>query len=348
MIGNRLSGRSLPVSRDTWLPLCFLVVLLLIPVFFFDPGATSRTRLVSLVLVFALFTMGLNLVFGHTNQLFLFVGALAGVGAYTMSILAMEYAISPWMTLPLGALLAGGIGFLVSYVAAKRRFTVIVLAILTLALQLAFIELFIGAREITRGTTGYPFAGLEIEFLADAFGWDRFIAVYHLLAVSLVLALLLYGRLRRSKFGLAMATIRDDEIASETIGINVVRYKSLVGFTGAALIGYTGAFYIQLEGWVLPDMFTFVRVDILVLIMLVLGGMRTMWGPVVGAAVVIGLEEIVVELGQWRLSVLGLLLVILFLYFRRGIVPYVAEAPSRWGPTVREWVARVRGSGEKS
>lgn len=333
---NRLNAfRSVvPISRETQLIILFGIVLFTVPAFIFDPAVTFRTRLFALVLIFALFTMGLNLVFGHTDQLFLFSGALAGVGAYTTAILAAEIGVTPWLTLPIGAVFAGFLGFLVSYVAAKRRFTVIVLAILTLALQLAFIEFFIGARGITGGSTGFSFRGLEVAFLEDFFDWDRFMAVYHLSAVSLIVVMFLYSRLQRSKHGLVMAAIREDEIASQTLGIDVVRYKSMVGFGGAALIGFTGAFYVQLEGWILPGMFTFVRVDVLVLIMLILGGMRTMFGPVVGAALIIAIEEVLVELGQWRLSVLGLLLIVLFLYFRDGIVPYVSEQLDKWWPMI--------------
>ena len=71
-------------------------------------------------------------------------------------------------------------------------------------------------------------------------------------------------------------------------------------------------------------MFAFTTVDVIVLIMLVVGGMRTTWGPVVGAGVIVYLEEQLHSVGQWRMTVLGLLLILLFLYFRDGIVPKVA------------------------
>lgn len=112
-------------------------VLVPLPLLAAAGGATYQLRILVTFVAFAAFTVALNVAFAHTDQLFLFLGALAGIGTYTTALSADALGVSAWLTLPLGALLAGTLGAVVSYVAARRGMTVIVLAVLTLALQLA-------------------------------------------------------------------------------------------------------------------------------------------------------------------------------------------------------------------
>ncbi|GAB6879257.1 branched-chain amino acid ABC transporter permease [Halorubrum gandharaense] len=296
-------------------------VLLPLPLLVTAGGATYQLRIFTLFVVFAAFTVALNVAFAHTDQLFLFLGALAGVGTYTTALLAQSVGISAWATLPVGALVAGTIGAIVSYVAARRGMTVIVLAILTLSLQLAAMEFFVGAREITGGSTGFPFDGLSVAPVAEMVGLGERVAFAYVLVGVLLAALVGYSWLRASRWGAAFEAVRQDPVAAEAAGIDAVRTKVLAGFLAAALVGTVGPLYAQAEGYVLPSTFAFQAVDVLVLVMLVLGGSRTLLGPVVGAGAVVFIDELLGEVGQWRTAALGALLVVLFLSFRQGIVP---------------------------
>ena len=299
--------------------LALAAVLCVLPLFVLD--SSYYVDLLDHFLLFALFALALNLAFGHTDQLFLFVGGLAGVGAYTTAILTDMLGITAWLTLLVGVALAGVIGGLVSWISARLRFTVVLISILTLNLQLALIQFFVGARSITGGTTGIPFAGLELESVGDLIGVSRNVVLYYLLVVLLVFGLLFYSRLIDSKYGLAFDAIREDEVAAESIGIDVVRYKTIAGTVAAMLIGLVGVLSAQYQQFILPSQFAFARVDIIVLIMLIVGGLRTTYGPVYGAAIVVVIEEVLQGIGGWRTAVFGGLLIILFLYFRRGVVP---------------------------
>jgi branched-chain amino acid transport system permease protein len=303
--------------------LAFLAVL----PFAFDMTVTYLANLLIRFLVFASFAIALNIVFGHTNQLFLFVGALAGMGAYSTAILSETAGVSPWLFYPAAGIVAGIIGLLVSYVAARRRMTVIVIAILTLSIQLALSEIFVGARDLTGGSTGKSFSDLELPMVVDALGVSPRLVTYYLLFVFLSVVLVGYWRMRNSKYGLAFKAIRQDEVASEAAGINVIRYKVVAGVIAATVIGLVGPLYAQSEGYLLPTMFSFQSVDVIVLIMLVLGGMRTIVGPFLGAGVIIVINELLQDAGQWRTAVLGGLLIVLFVYFREGIVP---KAQAAW------------------
>ncbi|ARS91086.1 branched-chain amino acid ABC transporter permease [Natrarchaeobaculum aegyptiacum] len=302
-----------------------LVLLAAIPPLVFHEGATYVSRLFIMALIFATLAMALNIVFGHTDQLFLFMGALTGIGAYTTAITAESLGISPWATLLLGALLAGAIGALVCFVSAKLRFTVILISILTLALQFAIVEFFVGASDLTGGSTGMVFSGLAFESIQESLGIHEHVILYYLVLAILGATIVFYDWMRRSKFGIAFDAIRQDEVAAESVGVNVVRYKTVAGFVSAFIIGLIGPMYAQLEGLIIPGMFQFQVIDVLVLIILIVGGMRTLLGPIVGAGIIIYINEELQAAGQWRMVLFGALLIVLFLYFRQGIVPFARD-----------------------
>lgn len=334
-----------------WL-LAMILLLAVVPFVLVEEGSTFRARLLVLVLIFACFAYALDIVFGQTDQLFLFLGGLAGVGAYTMIGLHDLLGISPWLFLPLSALFAGMIGLAVSYVAARRRMTIIVIAILTLSLQLASEEIFGSWLALTGGSTGVIFRELQLPVLVSVFDTlfdprtGGRMSTYYLLLVVFTGIVFLYRYLMRSKYGMAFKAIRQDEIAAESIGIGVIKYKIIAGFTAAFLIGLVGPFYAQAQGVVTPSMFTFVRVDVIVLIMLVLGGMRTLIGPILGAVLIIYLNETIRFAQEWTTAIFGALLIILFLYFREGIVPKAREIwYDRGGRAyARGLLGRVRGN----
>lgn len=303
--------------------------LLVLPVLLFDPSRTYVTKRFLVFLTFAVLATALNIIFGETDQLYLFTGGLAAIGAYTTALSADYLGLSPWLTLAGGAVAAGFLGALVSYVAARRRFTVIVLAILTFALQSIIMELLVGLRDITGGSTGFRFTGLQFEPVQEALGISRYTVAYYALVGVFAVAVGVYAWLVRSKYGLAFEAIRQDEIAAEATGIDIVRQQAFAGFVGAFLIGLVGPFYAQSTGLVIPSLFSFASVDVLVLIIVVIGGLRTTFGPLIGAAVIVYIYNLLSEYGQWRTVVFGILLTVLFLYFRQGLVPFARSVYDR-------------------
>lgn len=289
------------------------------------PLSRLQFRLLTILVVFILFTIALNIIFGHTDQLFLFVGGLAAVGAYTSTILGNSVlGVTPWVTLPAGVLFAGFLGATVSYIAAKRNMTVILIAIFTFALQLAIIQVLVGAGSVTGGTVGLSIDDVII---------DSAYVFYYIFFFLLVGFLLLYSHLANSEFGYATMAIRQDEVAAASLGVDPVRYKVIAGGLGAMMIGLVGAIYGFWSGRITPGTYEFLTIDVLVLIMVTIGGLRTLSGPVIGAIIVIFIED---ELGpifrdilpteiRWTLVIFGALLIILYLYFRDGIVPKAKE-----------------------
>ncbi|WP_231187627.1 branched-chain amino acid ABC transporter permease [Haladaptatus sp. DYF46] len=318
--------------------LAVAVILFAIPQLFFAPGMSYFSRVFILMALYAILTVGLNIVFGHTDQLLLFTGAITGVGTYTTVLVAQGYGISPWITLFLGASVAGVIGAIVCYVAAIRELTVIVISILTLALQFSIIELINSLRDITGGVTGLSFSGLRLEAIENALGLREEVVLFYTISVILLAVLLLYRYLMHSKYGLAFEMIRQDETAAESAGLDVVKYKTFAGFVATFIMGLTGPFFGQLSGYITPNLFSFNSIDVLILIMLIVGGLRTTYGPLVGAALIIFLNEELRSFAEYRSILLGTLLIVLFLYFRDGIVPFVDERLEKWN--LRQRVAK--------
>ena len=294
-----------------------------LPLVFFEEGVTYVSRLFTIFLMFAVLALALNVAFGHTDQLLLFTGGIVGIGTYTTIAFADALGVSLWATLLLGALFAGIAGSLVCYVAARRRLNVIVISILTLALQLAMVQTFNGLREITGGNTGMRVPALEAGFVTEPLGLEPLAFLYYCFLALLALVMVVYQYVVNSKFGLAFDVIRQDEIAAESTGVAVVRYKAIAGFVTTFIMGLVGPLYVQIGGYVSPGMFTFAAIDVLVLIILVVGGMRTMYGPVVGAAVIVYVNHLLQDAQEYRTLIFGLLLIFLFLFFRNGIVPFV-------------------------
>lgn len=319
----------LPEDDYQWM-IVMVAGLAILPLLFLE--STFWLRLFDRFLILAIIAVGINIAFGHTDQLFLFMGGLAGIGAYTTAILAQDvFGVTPWLLIPVGIVMAGVLGALVSWVSARRKLGVILISILTLNLQLALEEAFVGARFITGGSEGYRFEGLNLGFdgVGGMLGVNRFVVQYYLLVVALVLAMILYKKLIESPYGLAFEAIREDSLAATAIGIDVVRYKTLAGFVGAALIGLAGIMMAELQGVVLPGDYTFLSIDVLVLIILIVGGLRTTFGPVVGAGIILVLEELLNVAIEWRTAIFGALLIILFLYFRQGVMEVVTDVNAR-------------------
>jgi ABC-type branched-subunit amino acid transport system permease subunit len=294
------------------------LILALLPLRYGD----SRTMMnvITVGALFAAYTIAFNLIFGSTGQLFLCVGALAGLGGYASAILSGRYDVPLIPSLVLAALLAAVVGGLLSWVAVRRSLDVIFTAVVTLAFSLAFDNLLLGQRDLTGGETG-----LVLDAGSDTFLRDR-VPRYYLFVALVLVYLVLYRVLQRSHVGWGFRALRDDQVAAELAGVDVTRYRVFAGVTGSAMLGLAGALYAHAEGFISPTTYGFGRVDVRVLVMLALGGIGSLLGPVVGAAGFTILDEWLVPYSQLRLVYYGVAMLVLFLGFRRGVVPSVERA----------------------
>ena len=272
-------------------------------------------EIVTLALIYVLLAMGLDIVVGLTGLLALGFIAFYAVGAYTYALFATKLQLNFFLALPLGAIAAAIVGFLVGLPVLRLKGDY--LAIVTL-----------GFGEITRivlnnwdnvtggpnGIGGIPrpsFFGIKLSS-PDAYYW-------------IILAMVTIGgmaiwRLVRSKVGRSWEAIREDELAAAACGIPVVRYKLLAFSLGACFAGAAGVFFAGRMTHISPESFTFLE-SILVLCMVVLGGMGSLAGVVVGAVALIVLPELLRGADLYRMLAFGILLILMMRFRPQGILP---------------------------
>ncbi len=270
-------------------------------------------------LTFACYAVGFNLIFGSTGQLFLCVGALAGIGGYGSAILADRVGLPLLLSMLLATLASSLFGGLLSWVAVRRSLGVIFTGIITLIFSLVFGNLLLGAAGVTGGDGGF-----HIQTGADTF-LRQTIPPYYLMLALVLIYLLIHGLLRRSHIGWAFRALRDDEVAAELAGVDVARYRVYAALIGAAMLGLSGSLFAFTEGTISPTTYGFAQVDVETMVMLAFGGIGTLFGPVLGAAVFTVIGELIQDLGQLRLLVYGALIIALFLWVPRGIIPTLGD-----------------------
>lgn len=302
--------------------LVILGVYSLLPILF---GGNYQLRVLNLLVIFTLFTFSSNMIFGHTRQLFLCQGALVGIGAYLSVILSANLGITPWIVFLIGALVSGGIGSSLSMISSIRKLSIILVAVFTLSFQIIFGELIVGLRNITGGDEGFV---IRQDIIQGTTNINRELTYYYVFVIILFAAILIYSRIINSHIGVAFKCITEDETAAAFVGINVVKYKVFSAFIGSFLLGLTGGIYAYYNLYIAPSMFNLQSMDTLILVMLVLGGMGTLLGPLLGAGVFALIFEFLRPLGQITTLVFGILLIILFVYFREGLVPWLRKLPA--------------------
>jgi branched-chain amino acid transport system permease protein len=318
-----VTGRRLlsPVAAS-YLPIVVAAGLLaLVPLRYGD--SRSQMGVATVGLVFAAYAVSFNVIFGSTGQLFLCVGALAGLGGYSSVLLSDRVGLPLVMAMVAAAVIVGAVGGLLSWIAVSRSLGTIFTGIVTLTFSLAFGSLLLGLSELTGGETG-----LRVEAGSGTFLREDVPPYYTLLAL-VVAYLVLYRYIQRSRLGWAFRALRDDEVAAELAGVNVTRYRVYGGLLGSAMLGFAGALYAHTEVIVSPTKYAFADVDVVVLVMLAFGGIGTVIGPVVGAVTFTVIDELLVSSSQLRPIIYGFVIIVLFLGFRRGVVPAVATLAAR-------------------
>ena len=313
----RLDGAVSRAAR-VLLPIAVTAAILLVLPRFWFADSPYTTGLAVEALAFGCYAVGFNLIFGSTNQLFLCVGALAGVGGYATAILADKASLPLVAGVAIGTVTAALVGGLLAWIAVRRSLTVIFTGIVTLVFSLAFTNLIIGQRDLTGADTGYVLKVAATDLADDRLGG------YYLFVGLLIGLLLVFRALQLSHIGWAFKALRDDEVAAELAGVDVARYRIYAAVIGSAMIGLTGGLYAYSLGFISPVTYGFAQVDVQVLVIVALGGMGTLLGPVVGAAAFGFLDRALADSGQLREAYYGAFVIAIFLFLRQGVVPTAA------------------------
>jgi branched-chain amino acid transport system permease protein len=228
--------------------------------------------------------LGLNILTGYTGLISLGHAAFMGIGAYTAAILASQFGWPFAVTLPLAGIAAAIAGIVVGV--PTLRLKGLYLVVTTLAFQFIVEHVIYHWESMTQSDKG-------IKLPAAAFmGWEMnsYESFYYVILVFAVLAALFTKNIAMSHTGRAFVAIRDRDIAAEIIGINLAKYKILSFVISSFIAGIAGALYAYLVGLIGPDHFTFNQ-SILYVAMIIVGGMGTVLGSIIGAIFMVLLPE---------------------------------------------------------
>ncbi|MFQ6576009.1 high-affinity branched-chain amino acid ABC transporter permease LivM [Pseudomonas sp. UM16] len=323
---------TLPKTQR-WVIMGLIAVALVWPFF----GSRGAVDIATLILIYVLLGLGLNIVVGLAGLLDLGYVGFYAVGAYSYALLSHYFGWSFWICLPIAGMMAATFGFLLGFPVLRLRGDY--LAIVTLGFG-EIIRLFL--RNLT-GLTGGPngisniekptFFGLTFERKAaegmqtfhEFFGlqYNSINKVIFLYLVALLLALLalfVINRLLRMPIGRAWEALREDEIACRALGLNPTVIKLSAFTLGACFAGFAGSFFAARQGLVTPESFTFIE-SAIILAIVVLGGMGSQLGVILAAIVMILLPELMREFSEYRMLMFGALMVLMMIWRPQGLLP---------------------------
>jgi branched-chain amino acid transport system permease protein len=277
------------------------------------------------VLVYICLGLGLNIVIGLAGMLDLGYIAFYGVGAYTYALLSIHFGIPFWLCLPVAAFTACIAGCIIGYPTLRMRGDY--LAIVTLGFGEIVRIILNNWMQLTNGPNGIlgiKAPGIYFPSLADGFSIEHLYLkklqfLYYVILLLAIFTILSVRRLNISRIGRAWEAIREDETAAELMGVNTYRLKLLAYAMGAVFAGMAGAFFAARVRFVSPESFTFLE-SATVLAMVVLGGMASIPGVILGALALIVLPELFREFELYRMLCLGGAMVVMMVFKPSGFI----------------------------
>lgn len=282
-------------------------------------------HLAILVSIYAILALSLNLVVGYTGILSVTHAAFFGLGAYATAIVSTVYHLNFFVSLLIGILLAGFIAFLIG--AVLNRFRGDFVALGSVGFNVIVWSIFLNWQSLTRGPLGIPGIGRpEFRIWNIEYSFTSNLSFLILVSVFLLLIFLAARFIVRSSFGRALKAIREDEEALEVFGYRALHYKLAIFVMGAGMAAVAGSLFAAYITFIDPSSFT-LNESIFLLAVVILGGLASNRGAVLGAALLILLPEALRFIGfpsdiaaQMRQFVYGVLLVLLMLYRPQGLV----------------------------
>ena len=317
-------ARSLPTG---WPWLLVLVVAALLPIFvhsgyLFDVAIN--------VMIFAIAAYGMNVMLGYAGLLPLAHAGFLGIGAYTVGILTLKLGWSFWLAWPLAIVLCAVLGLLLGLVAFRTRDDVF--AIFTLGVGVIITESINKWDSLTGGNDGLN--GIAAPKLGSL-DFGKATSFFYLALAALALTIFLVARVRASLFGRSLIAIRGGEDLARSAGINVYTHKLRVMMLSTALAGVAGGLYAVYIGF-LGAAITGPSTTFTILLYLLVGGVGTLAGPLLGTLIIRVLQQFIQGLQDYQYVVLGPLLVLLVLFFPAGLAGLWTRLRANRTPALRE------------
>jgi len=297
--------------------------------------------------IWAMATLSLNLILGYTGQASLAHAGFFGIGAYAVG-LTTKAGLSFWLALILAGAVAAFVGLLIGLLTLRSRGHYFAISTLCFGVIVFIVA---GTWDgLTGGNVGllgipapasipFPIIG-EISFAGQ-------IGQYYLVLSFLMLFLFIMYRLVHSLLGLSFMAVRNNEVLAETVGINAFANKLLSSVIADFLVGVTGGIYAVLMGSISPTTASF-NLTFFWLAYLIIGGVATLAGPIVGAVLVTFLVEYMYSIGEYRLVAFGLALIVAIIFFPRGLVGVSVTLRQRFQELREKYRERGGGAGKNA
>jgi branched-chain amino acid transport system permease protein len=301
------------LTQEMRLSLAVLAALALVPIVVSSPYWLG---VLVVSMYFAMLSTGWNLLAGYTGQFSLAPAAFAMLGGYTTGLLAWHWKVPLWIGLPMSLVVPGLIGLVLGRIVLRLSGPYLSLTTLSFA-EIVRLVIY-NSIDFTRGDQG-----LNVPGLIDSRAGNYYLFLAALAAVTLGVFLLL-----RSSTGRFLQAIRDDEIGAASRGIDVVRTKTLAFLVSCAICGFAGGLYGTFAQLVSPELGMISQTGI-VIAMVVIGGMGTLVGPLIGAVLVYVASEMLRDVGNIQMIVFALLVIVFARFFREGLWGLARQAVAR-------------------
>ncbi|MBO0709697.1 MAG: branched-chain amino acid ABC transporter permease [Acetobacteraceae bacterium] len=324
--------RAQPAIRSNPVSTIAVIISLIIGIGLAFVASDYHLFQLTMLVVYALAILGLNLVTGYNGQFSLGHGAFYALGAYTAAILMSNFDVPYWATLPAAAVVCAAVGWLVGFPAL--RFSGLYLALTTFALSVAVPQLlkFKGIEDWTGGVQGIVISKPDAPF-GLPLNPDQYLYLFTL-AVGVVL-FVLARNLIRGRIGRAMMAIRDHALAAEAMGINIANLKTRTFAVSAMYTGVAGALSAIAVEFVAPDSFT-VFLSVFLFVGLVVGGVASITGAWIGAAFIVFIPNIAEQVSKAAPNAIyGVILIAFMFLMPSGVAGLLRRLGRRFAPAAR-------------
>ena len=276
-----------------------------------------------LVGINAIVCVGLNLLIGYAGQISLGHAAFFGLGAYFSTVLSGTYDWPPLAALLTGAVAVGVLSFVVARPILKLRGHYLAMGTLGMGIIISI------ALNQEVGITGGP-DGMAVPSFS-VFGWEPAgdLTWYGMVGALLLISVWLALNLVDSPVGRALRSVHGSEVAASVAGVDVISYKVLIFVVSAVLASLAGSLFAHYTGFITPDEAGFIH-SIELVTMVVLGGMASTYGAIVGAAILTILPQLLTMFHDFEMLVFGAILMGTMIFMRKGLVPCLAALATRW------------------
>lgn len=305
-------------------------------------GRPMFLRIGSLVGIYLVYTIGLSLLVGYTGQISFGHAAFIGIGAYTTAILTARHGISPWLAILAGMFLSGLVAYIVGLAVLRLKGHYLMLATIALG-EIAYVT-FVQWKTLTNGPIGI--GGIPYPSIAG-FTLDTDARLFSLIWVFALLLAVIAFRLVNSNLGYALRSIREDELAASTLGINTFSYKLRIFVISAMYASVAGSLLAHMLTYVATDMFT-VMLSALGIMMIVIGGANSLWGACIGAPALTILSEWLRAYKDYNDLMFGIVFILILMFASGGIYGEVSRLWSRRRDLFHRLLGRSRSKQEEA